>query len=216
MKIVDVKNLAIPEVKVITYERFRDERGYFTETFRRSDFELREELAFFKNIQFLQSNESHSQKNVFRGLHFQWNPHMGKLVRTIHGRMIDFALDIRPNSHTFGKIIGHDMPARWENKTNQWIWVPVGFAHGVLFLEETTIEYYCTSEWSPKREASITPLATDINWSLCETNIKKIFENTKHNFIVSEKDKNGFTMSDWKKRPESINFSSSDVYNFDQ
>lgn len=206
MNIVNVKSLAIPEVKVITFQRNRDDRGYFTETFRRSDFEDREELAFFKDIHFLQSNESHSQKNVFRGLHFQWNPYMGKLVRTIHGRMIDFALDIRLNSPTFGAIIGYDMPSHWEDTTDQWIWIPVGFAHGTFYLEKTTIEYYCSGEWSPTCERSISPLAGDINWTLCDKVLHQLFVKNKQNILLSKKDTNGFTISSWKNQQDSILF----------
>lgn len=206
MKILEIKKLIIPEIKVITFQRFGDERGYFTETFRRSDFEGREEISFFKDLHFLQSNESRSSKNIFRGLHFQWDPFMGKLVRTINGHMIDFALDIRPNSKTFGKIIGYDMPSKWEDKEDSWIWIPVGFAHGVYFLEDTTIEYFCTGEWNPKAEASINPLAEDINWDLCNEEIKKIFFNNKEDIILSEKDSKGYDISAWSSLPESAKF----------
>ena len=73
-------------VKLINFERFKDQRGFFTETFRSSDFVNKKLNLFPKGI--MQSNESFSNKNVLRGLHFQWNPNMGKLVRTITGHLI--------------------------------------------------------------------------------------------------------------------------------
>ena len=139
MKILEVKNLAIEDVKVIKYARFSDHRGYFTETFRKSDFQ---KLNIFKNVEFIQSNESYSKKGVIRGLHFQWNPYMGKLIRTLRGRMVDMVMDIRKGSKTFGKIIAYDMPADTESDFGEWIWVPVGFAHGNFFPEDSQIEYY--------------------------------------------------------------------------
>ena len=97
MKIIEVKCLAIPDVKVIRFGRFRDHRGYFTEPFRKSDFAHHPEMGFMKGVEFFQANESFSNAGVIRGLHFQWNPYMGKLVRTIAGRMVDLVLDIRKN-----------------------------------------------------------------------------------------------------------------------
>src|SRR3989344_9623412 len=101
MKIVDVKSLEIPEIKVITYQRFKDERGYFTETYRKSEFENNEQTPFLKGVDFTQVNESFSTKMVFRGFHFQWNSFMAKMLRVINGNVIDMAIDIRPNSPTF-------------------------------------------------------------------------------------------------------------------
>ena len=104
MKLVEVKSLAIPEVKVLRFARFRDHRGYFTETYRRSDFQNHPALDCFSGVDFVQVNESFSRRGVVRGLHFQWSPYVGKLVRTVHGRMIDLVLDIRHGSPTCGKI----------------------------------------------------------------------------------------------------------------
>ena len=106
MKIIEIKSLAIPDVKVIRFARFADHRGYFTESFRRNDFNG---LDFLKGLEFLQSNESFSKKETVRGLHFQWDPAMGKLVRTLNGHMIDMVMDIRKGSPTFGKIIAQEM-----------------------------------------------------------------------------------------------------------
>lgn len=203
MKILEVKSLVSPEVKVIKFARFSDNRGYFTETYRRSDFEN----EFIKNLKFVQVNESFSQKGVIRGLHFQWNPYMGKLVRTIHGHMVDLFLDIRKNSPTFGKIGGYELTSASNDESNHWIWIPVGFAHGVVCLEQSTIEYLCTGEYSPNCEAGISPLAADIDWSLCDRKIKNQFNKlVKKGAIISEKDKQGLTVGEWSNDKRSRNF----------
>ena len=92
MKIVEIKSLSIPAIKVIKFARFCDHRGYFTESFRKSDFVNHPKMEFMKDVEFVQVNESLSKQGVIRGMHFQWNPYMGKLVRTIKGRMVDMGL----------------------------------------------------------------------------------------------------------------------------
>lgn len=204
MKITEIKQLYFNEVKVIRFHRFKDHRGYFTETFRKSNFN---EIEFLKGINFYQSNESFSHKNTIRGLHFQWNPYMGKLVRVIRGQMIDLILDIRKGSPTFGKIIGYDMKSDSNMEYNEWIWVPPGFAHGNLFVKETIIEYYCSGEYNPGCEASISPLSRDIDWSECQALIRKKFEKTINgNFFISDKDKNGMSLKEWEASENSSNF----------
>src|SRR5579883_2717712 len=101
---------------------------------------------------------------------------MGRLVRTLPGRRVALVLDIRKGSPTFGKIIAHDMPARPSNDWNEWIWVPPGFAHGNMFPEESAIEYFCSGEYSPGCEAGISPLAADIDWSLCDAGLRECFK----------------------------------------
>lgn len=202
MKILDVKSLIIPDVKVIHYQRFADERGYFTETFRESDV-----VKVIPEFQIKQVNESHSKKGVLRGLHFQWNPYMGKLVRVINGKIIDFFLDIRMGSPTFGKISGFELNGDSSNDSNHWIWVPVGFAHGILALEDSTIEYICNGEYNPGCEAGISPLSEDIDWSICDKDIREKFEELKKiQLIISEKDKAGLTLTSWKEDTRSKNF----------
>jgi dTDP-4-dehydrorhamnose 3,5-epimerase len=196
VKILEVKSLAIPDVQVIRFARFRDPRGYFTEHFRKSDF-LRQ-LPFMKDIEFCQCNESASRPGTIRGLHFQWNPCMGKLVRTLSGHMVDLVLDIRKGSPTFGRIVAYDMPAVPEAEYAEWIWVPIGFAHGNFFPENSVIEYFCSSEYSPGCEAGISPLAHDLDWSLCDPKLKdaldKIISGTP---LLTDKDKNGYSLATW-------------------
>ena len=95
MKLIGVMDLALEGVKAIRFGRFRDERGYFAETWRRSDFARLPELAFLHGREFDQANESSSRPGTIRGLHLQWNPYMGKLVRTLSGRMVDLVADLR-------------------------------------------------------------------------------------------------------------------------
>lgn len=207
MEIISVEDLAIAEVKVIKFGRFADDRGYFTETFRKSDFFGHTKLQFLKRTEFVQVNESFSKKGTVRGLHFQWNPYMGKLVRTIWGRMIDLALDIRRDSPTFGKIIACDMPADETGKTNQWIWIPPGFAHGNFFTHDTLIEYHCTGEYNPLGEAGISPLSADLDWSLCEKALKQDFDEvTGGKILISDKDRAGLTVAQWLGDTRSANF----------
>lgn len=203
MKIVSVESLAIPEVKTVTFQRFKDNRGFFTEPYRRSDFSS---LHFFPNDTIFQINESFSQTHVVRGLHFQWNPYMGKLVRTIQGHMIDLVLDIRKNSPTAGNIIALDMPGNADRETDTWIWVPAGFAHGNFFLEPTTIVYLCSGEYSQGCEAGISPLAPDIDWSLCDSPLKQQFDSTLHQGIMSDKDRAGVTLAEWWNDERSAHF----------
>jgi dTDP-4-dehydrorhamnose 3,5-epimerase len=207
VKILSVKQLEIPDIRVIRYARFCDHRGYFTEHFRKSDFQSNVLTLFLKGVEFLQINESFSRAGTVRGLHFQWNPYVGKLVRTVHGHMVDLALDIRKESPTFGRIIAYDMPAGHDKDFNEWIWIPIGFAHGNLFLEDTAIEYFCTGEYNPGCEAGITPFAEDLDWSLCDQRLKEIFERiAPGSALISAKDKAGLSLAAWEKDERSENF----------
>jgi dTDP-4-dehydrorhamnose 3,5-epimerase len=197
MKVLEVKSLSIQDIKVIKFARFNDHRGYFTEPYRKSDMFQLPETAFLHGCEFVQTNESYSKKNTIRGLHFQWNPFMGKLVRTVSGRMVDIILDIRKNSPTFGKIIAYDMPNSPDAAESEWIWVPPGFAHGNFFVENSLIEYFCTGEYSPGCEAGISPLSKDLDWSLCDPRLKTVFEEIAQSPLITDKDRDGFSVSSW-------------------
>jgi len=203
MKIIAVKPLTIADIKVIRYARFSDERGYFSETYRKS---ILEKIAEFKTVSFVQHNESFSQKNVIRGLHFQFNPYMGKLVRPLMGNLIDLALDIRQGSPYYGKIIAYNLTAYSKQDYGEWIWLPPGFAHGVCFTQESTIEYLCTGEYNPNCEVSISPLAPDIDWSLCDPILKQQIEQIKAGAVISQKDTAGLTITQWSQDPRATYF----------
>lgn len=207
MKILSVTSLALPEVKVIRYQRFTDVRGYFTESFNQSEFNSNPDLSFLKNAMFIQVNESYSKQNTIRGLHFQWSPYQGKLVRTVFGHMTDLVMDIRKGSPNFGKIIAYDLPSDHSRDYGELIWIPVGFAHGGYYPEETQIEYLCTSNWNPSNEAGISPITTDIDWSLCDSDLKKKFEEIANGtHLMSDKDRDGFTLKQWLENPNSNEF----------
>lgn len=207
MKILSVTPLVMPEVKVIRFGRFADARGYFTEPFRRSDFDQVPDLAFLKEVPFLQANESWSRAGVIRGLHFQWNPYMGKLVRCVHGRLIDFFLDIRRGSPTFGCIAGYDMVSDDDSPYAEWIWLPPGFAHGAMFPVTSRIEYLCSGEYNPACEAAISPVATDLDWSTCDERLRREFDSTvAAGALMSDKDRHAPTLSGWCDDPRSSQF----------
>jgi dTDP-4-dehydrorhamnose 3,5-epimerase len=207
MKILAVNQLEISEIRVVRFARFCDQRGYFTEHFRRSDFQANSLTPFMKGVEFVQTNESFSRAGTIRGLHFQWNPYMGKLVRTLYGHMVDLILDIRKGSPTFGKAIAYDMPSNRSEDFNEWIWVPPGFAHGNMFLEDTVIEYFCSGEYSPEYEAGISPLAEDIDWSLCDQDLRETFYKIASSTqLITDKDRSGLSVSAWKKDERSNNF----------
>ena len=207
MKILSVTSLALPDVKVVRFARFADRRGYFTEPFRRSDIDQHSALAPLRGVALPQMNESWSKAGVIRGLHLQWNPLMGKLVRTISGRMVDLFLDIRLGSPTFGKIAAHDMPSADDAPHGEWIWVPAGFAHGIFFTEASRIEYLCSSEYSPACEAGLSPVAPDLDWSLCDPALKSAFDDlVASGATLSEKDATGFTLTAWQADDRSRHF----------
>jgi dTDP-4-dehydrorhamnose 3,5-epimerase len=199
MKITTVNSLALSELKLIQFARFGDERGYFTETFRQSDFENNVKTEFLAGKQFKQINESYTHGGFFRGLHFQWNPFMDKLIRCINGHIIDFALDIRLGSPNFGKIVAQELKCNNQSEFGEWFWVPNGFAHGFFSLEDSLIEYMCTSEWSQGNEASITIADEQIDWSKCEPDVIDLMSKLiKNNAMkMSNKDKMGTNMSRW-------------------
>ena len=137
MKISSIMKQDIPGVKLINFDRFMDQRGFFTETFRVSDF-INNELKIFPNG-IMQSNESFSHKNVLRGLHFQAGEFaQAKLVQVIKGSVLDVIVDLRKGSKTFGKYFSIVL----DDKKKQQLYVPKGFAHGFLVLEDETIFSY--------------------------------------------------------------------------
>jgi dTDP-4-dehydrorhamnose 3,5-epimerase len=112
--------------------------------------------------------------------------------------MIDVVLDIRKGSPTYGKIIAHDMPVQGDETVAEWIWVPAGFAHGNTFLAETVIEYFCSGEYSPGNEAGISPVADDLDWSLCDPSLADQFQAiARSTALMTDKDRNSFSIAAW-------------------
>ncbi len=206
MIILDILELNIPDIKIIKYKKFSDSRGYFSEILRFSDIDNHEKCDFLKNEKFNQFNEAYSLANTFRGLHFQWNPFMGKLVRCIRGTLFDLALDIRINSPYFGKIVAYKLDNKKEY--GEWIWLPPGFAHGVYLPEDTTIEYFCTGQWNSNCEIAISPFDKDIDWSINNNNINSIISNAliSNNLLITDKDRYGLKLREWSSSSNAQNF----------
>lgn len=144
-----------------------DHRGYFFESFNRKTFLAQTGL----DINFVQDNQSHSQKGVLRGLHFQQGDAVqAKLVRVLKGKVLDVAVDIRPKSPTFGKHVAVEL----SEDSHTQLFVPRGFAHGFVVLsEEATFFYKCDNYYNPATEAGIifNDPALAINWQLPETEL---------------------------------------------
>ena len=153
--------LAIPDVILFEPKVFRDDRGFFFESFNHAQFEE----AIGRKVSFAQDNHSKSAKNVLRGLHYQIQQPQGKLVRVVDGEVFDVAVDIRKNSPTFGKWVGEILTA--ENKKQ--LWVPEGFAHGFVVLSNTAEFLYKTTDYyAPQYERCIiwNDASLSIQWPL--------------------------------------------------
>jgi len=174
-----IKKTFIEGLLILTPKVFEDARGYFFESFNKKVFE---EAGVIED--FVQDNQSLSQKGVLRGMHFQKAPYaQGKLVRVIKGAVLDVVVDIRKNSPTYGKYFSIELTE--QNKI--MFWIPVGFAHGFLTLLDDTIFYYkCSNYYNKESEGSIAWDDQDINinWNIEEP-------------LLSEKDKIGVALKDF-------------------
>lgn len=143
-----VTQTEIPDVLIIEPRVFKDERGFFFESYNENNFRQNTGL----DVCFVQDNHSRSIRNVLRGLHYQIQQPQGKLVRAIAGTIFDVAVDLRKNSLTFGRWVGHLLDA--DNK--QQLWIPPGFAHGFLVVSEVAeIAYKTTDYYAPDCERCI-------------------------------------------------------------
>jgi dTDP-4-dehydrorhamnose 3,5-epimerase len=184
---VKVESKHLGDVVVLVPEIFQDSRGFFLESFRADQFKL---LGL--PTEFVQDNHSGSAKGVVRGLHFQWEPPMGKLMRVTRGSAFLVAVDIRKGSPTLGKWIGIEASA--ENR--RAVWAPAGFARGFCALADgTEIQYKCTGIYNGKAESAIrwNDPRIGIQWPLADV-------------LVSEKDANARTFAEWLASPESDNY----------
>lgn len=184
---IKVESRFLQDVVVIVPEVFRDGRGFFMETFREDQFK-----AKGLPTQFVQDNHSRSAKGVVRGLHFQWDPPMGKLMRVSLGSAFLVAVDIRKGSPTLGKWAG--VEASQENCRQ--VWAPAGFARGFCVLSDVAeIQYKCTGIYNSRAESGI-------RWDDPEIGIEWPIRDVS----LSDKDKNAQTLVQWLSRPESSNF----------
>jgi len=174
----------IPEVILIETKVYGDERGFFMETYRQDEF-----VAHGITNVFTQDNFSKSKKWVLRGFHFQKKNTQAKLVRVSHGAVLDFAIDIRKRSPTYGKYIIEYLST--ENKRQ--LFVPQWFAHGFLTLEEgTEFIYKCDNLYDPMSEGGINYLDTELNidWEQIQKkyDIQELIINEKDRILPSLKD----------------------------
>ena len=145
MKVIDT---AFPEIKLLEPTVFSDARGFFMESYNEEVFKK----LIGRTYSFQQDNHSFSCKGTLRGLHYQLGPVQAKLVRVVTGEIFDVAVDVRKDSPTFGKWVGFHLSAA--NKRIAWI--PEGFAHGFLALEEnTTVLYKASSLYDPQSERGL-------------------------------------------------------------
>jgi dTDP-4-dehydrorhamnose 3,5-epimerase len=153
---MEIVKTPIEGLLIIKPNVFEDERGYFFESFNREVF-----LKHGLDLHFVQDNESKSKKGVLRGMHFQNPPFaQGKLVRVVRGAVLDVAVDIRKGSPTYGKW--HSVEISGENK---WMyWIPAGFAHGFLTLQDDTVFFYkCTNVYNKESEGCVRWNDPDLN-----------------------------------------------------
>jgi dTDP-4-dehydrorhamnose 3,5-epimerase len=182
-----VDKTPIRDLVVLRQEVFSDARGFFMEVFRKDNFE-----AAGLPGQFVQLNHSRSARHVVRGLHFQWDPPMGKLMRVTVGTAYLIALDIRKGSPTLGKW--HGIEASAENKIQ--VWAPAGFARGFCVLSEVAeLQYLCTGIYNPRGEGGV--LWNDpkigVTWPTRDP-------------ILSDKDRAAQTLEQWLQKRESGGF----------
>ena len=157
----------IKDVKIVNSKKFNDNRGFFEEVYR-------EKILKDLNIRnkFAQVNLSFSKKNVFRGFHFQLNPEpQGKLVTVISGKIIDYGIDLRKNSKSFKSHVAYEII------NGKMIYIPEGFAHGFLALEDSYVLYLTTNEFNQSLDSGIRYDDKELNIDLPDS------------IIVSEKDK---------------------------
>jgi len=172
---MDFIKTEIPDVIIIEPKVFKDDRGFFMESFRA---DLLADHGI--NFQFVQDNHSGSKRNILRGLHYQIERPQGKLVRVVVGEIFDVAVDLRKSSKTFGKWIAAILSA--ENK--RMLWIPPGFGHGFYVLSDwAEVIYKATDYYAPEYDRSII-------WNDPDIGIKwPIPEGSEP--ILSEKDKSG-------------------------
>jgi dTDP-4-dehydrorhamnose 3,5-epimerase len=138
----------IPDVLLLEPKVFNDARGSFFETYNRQTFKE----ATGIDAEFVQDNQSHSLRNVLRGLHYQIKQPQGKLIRVVAGEIWDVAVDIRKSSPTFGKWVGFPLSAQIKRAA----WIPIGFAHGFLVTSEVAeVQYKVTDYYAPEHERTI-------------------------------------------------------------
>jgi dTDP-4-dehydrorhamnose 3,5-epimerase len=184
---ITIESRHLNGVVVLRPQVFEDERGFFLEAFRADQFK-----ALGLPSEFVQDNHSRSRKDVLRGLHFQWDPPMGKLMRVTYGSAFLIAVDIRKGSPTLGQWFGQEVSAA----SKKQVWAPAGFARGFCVLSDVCeIQYKCTGIYNPKGEAGI-------RWNDPEIGIQWPTQNP----LLSAKDAHAPTLREWLAMADSEHF----------
>jgi dTDP-4-dehydrorhamnose 3,5-epimerase len=175
---ISLESRHLGDLVVLVPQVFEDPRGFFMETFRVDKFK-----ALGLPTEFMQDNHSRSKKGVVRGLHFQWDPPMGKLMRVTYGSAFLVAVDIRRGSPTLGKWFGTEVSAA----NRKQVWAPAGFARGFCVLSDfAEIQYKCTGIYNDKAESGI-------RWNDPEIGIEWPEKNPE----LSGKDRVAQSLSEW-------------------
>lgn len=192
---------SLPDVVVVRHQVFRDDRGFFMEVYRRDLFE-----PLGLPGEFVQLNHSRSARGVVRGLHFQWQPPMGKLMRVTAGRAFLVAVDIRKGSPTLGRWFGLEL----SEEAPRQLWAPAGFARGFAVLSDfAEIQYLCTGTYDATGESGIRwdDPAIGIDWPLDEIAGPPVLSDQDRGIpTLSEKDRAALTLGEWLEREESDHF----------
>jgi len=184
---VSVESVHLHEIVVLRHEIFRDDRGFFLEAYRQDVFE---KLGL--PTEYVQDNHSGSVRGVLRGLHFQWDPPMGKLMRVTAGTAFLVAVDIRKGSDAYGQWYGIEVSA----EDRKQIWAPAGFARGFCVVSDfAEVQYKCTAMYNPHGESGVRwdDPTFGIDWPVDDP-------------ILSEKDRSAQSLKEWESRPESDQF----------
>jgi len=184
---IQVEETGIKDLSVVSPAVFKDQRGFFFEVFRADAYK-----AHGLPTQFVQMNQSGSVKGTVRGLHFQWDPPMGKLMRVSRGTAFLVAVDLRKDSPTLGKWFGRT----FSDEDRQLVWAPAGFARGFAVLSEfAEVQYLTTGIYNADGESGIrwNDPRIGIRWPVQEP-------------ILSSKDSVAQTLEVWLRRPESDKF----------
>jgi dTDP-4-dehydrorhamnose 3,5-epimerase len=184
-----VRQTSLPDVLIVEHEVFEDERGFFQEVYRADQFDAH---GLGLPSTFVQLNHSRSVRGVIRGLHFQWDPPMGKLMRVVRGEAFLVAVDIRPDSATLGQY--ESITATERNHLQ--LWAPASFARGFCALSDVVeIEYLTTGTHNPLAESGVRwdDPRIGIDWPVREP-------------ILSRKDAEAQSIAEWLERPEAQSF----------